>query len=140
MNISGQPADAALAAELEDLERALHTPQVRGDRARLSELLDEDFSEIGSSGQCYGRTAALAEIPLERAQVQIESEQYAVSLLTQDLAQVRYRSRYHLDGQPQRLHAVRHGHHLVRRGQQPDDVLAQVGVVVGEQDATGPAG
>lgn len=102
MNTSGQPADAALAAELEHLERALHTPQVRGDRARLSELLDEDFSEIGSSGQCYGRAAALAEIPLERAQVQIESEQYAVSLLAPDLAQVRYRSRYHLDGQPQR--------------------------------------
>lgn len=102
MNTSGQPADAALAAELEHLERALHAPQVRGDRARLSELLDEDFSEIGSSGQCYGRAAALAEIPLERAQVQIESEQYAVSLLAPDLAQVRYRSRYHLDGQPQR--------------------------------------
>jgi len=102
VNTSGQPADAALAAELEHLERALHTPQVRADRARLAELLDEDFSEIGSSGQRYGRTPALAEIPLERAQVRIESEQYAVSLLTQELAQVRYRSRYHVDGQPQR--------------------------------------
>jgi len=98
---TGAPADAALAAELEMLERALHAPAVRADRERLAALLDEDFSEIGSSGRCYGREAALAEIPLERAQVQIESEQYAVSLLTQDLAQVRYRSRYHLDGQPQ---------------------------------------
>ena len=102
MNICGQPAGAALAADLEHLERALHTPHVRGDRARLAELLDEDFSEIGSSGQSYGRAAALAEIPLERAQVQIESEQYAVALLTPELAQVRYRSRYHVDGQPQR--------------------------------------
>lgn len=102
MNASGQPADAALAAELEHLERALHTPQVRGDRARLAELLDEDFSEIGSSGQCYGRTAALAEIPLERTQVLIESEQFAVRLLADGLAQVRYRSRYHADGQAQR--------------------------------------
>ncbi|MGE6332872.1 DUF4440 domain-containing protein [Stenotrophomonas sp. NPDC077659] len=105
MSTSGQAAEAALAAlaaELEHLERALHTPQVRGDRARLSELLDEDFSEIGSSGQCYGRAAALAEIPLERAQVQIESERYAVVLLTQDLAQVCYRSRSHVNGQPQR--------------------------------------
>ncbi|HIE1097809.1 MULTISPECIES: DUF4440 domain-containing protein [Stenotrophomonas] len=98
MNICGQPADAALAAELEALERALHTPQVRGDRARLAELLDEDFSEIGSSGQCYGRAAALAEIPLERAQVLIESEQFAVRLLADGLAQVRYRSRYHVEG------------------------------------------
>lgn len=98
----GQPADAALAAELEALERALHAPQVRGDRASLAALLDEDFSEIGSSGQCYGRDAALQEIPLERAQVLIESEQYAVWLLVEDLAQVRYRSRYHVDGQAQR--------------------------------------
>jgi len=102
VNASGQPADAVLAAELEHLERALHTPQVRGDRTRLAELLDEDFSEIGSSGQCYGRAAALAELPLERAQVQIESGHYVVWLLTPDLAQVRYRSRYHVDGQPQR--------------------------------------
>lgn len=102
MSAGGQPADAVLAAELEHLERALHTPQVRGDRARLAELLDEDFSEIGSSGQCYGRAAALAEIPLQRAQVLIESEHYTVVLLSQDLAQVRYRSRYYLEGQPQR--------------------------------------
>ncbi|WP_414496777.1 DUF4440 domain-containing protein [Stenotrophomonas maltophilia] len=101
MSGTGAPADAALAAELEMLERALHAPAVRADRERLAALLDEDFSEIGSSGCCYDREAALAELPLERAQVQIESEQYAVSLLTQDLAQVRYRSRYHLDGQPQ---------------------------------------
>ncbi|WP_414487298.1 DUF4440 domain-containing protein [Stenotrophomonas maltophilia] len=102
MSGTGGPADAALAAELEMLERALHAPAVRADCERLAALLDEDFSEIGSSGRCYGREAALAEIPLERAQVQIESEQYAVSLLAQDLAQVRYRSRYHVDGQAQR--------------------------------------
>ncbi len=101
MSGAGQPADAALAAELEALERALHAPQVRADREQLAALLDEDFSEIGSSGQCYGRDAALQEIPLERAQVLIESEQYAVWLLAEDLAQVRYRSRYHVDGQAQ---------------------------------------
>ena len=102
MSGAGQPADAALAAELEALERALHAPRVRADREQLAALLDEDFSEIGSSGRCDGRDAALQEIPLERAQVLIESEQYAVWLLAEDLAQVRYRSRYHLDDQAQR--------------------------------------
>lgn len=102
MSGTGRPADTALAAELETLERALHAPQVRGDRASLAALLDEDFSEIGSSGQCYGRDAALQEIPLERAQVLIESEQYAVRLLAEGLAQVRYRSRYHVGGEAQR--------------------------------------
>ncbi|HDS1225460.1 DUF4440 domain-containing protein [Stenotrophomonas maltophilia] len=102
MSGAGQHADVALAAELEALERALHAPQVRGDRESLAALLDEDFSEIGSSGQCYGRDAALQEIPLERAQVLIESAQYAVWLLADGLAQVRYRSRHHVDGQAQR--------------------------------------
>lgn len=102
MSATGQPADTALAADLEALERALHAPQVRADRERLAALLDEDFSEIGSSGQCYGRDAALQEIPLERAQVRVESDQYVVRPLAEGLAQVRYRSRYHLDGQAQR--------------------------------------
>ncbi|MGF6418584.1 hypothetical protein ABH900_002067 [Stenotrophomonas sp. AN71] len=102
MSGAGRLADAALAAELEALERALHAPQVRADREHLAALLDEDFSEIGSSGQCHGRDAALGEIPQERAQVLIESDQYAVRLLADDLAQVRYRSRYHVDGQAQR--------------------------------------
>ena len=101
MSGTGWAADAALAVELEALERALHAPAVRADRGRLAALLDEDFSEIGSSGQCYGREAALEEIPLERAQVRIESDQYAVWMLAEGLAQVRYRSRYHLDGQAQ---------------------------------------
>lgn len=101
MSGTGWAADAALAVELEALERALHAPTVRADRGRLAALLDEDFSEIGSSGQCYGREAALEEIPLERAQVRIESDQYAVWMLAEGLAQVRYRSRYHLDGQAQ---------------------------------------
>jgi hypothetical protein len=98
----GQPADTALAAELEALERALHAPQVRAQRERLAALLDEDFSEIGSSGRCYGRDAALQEIPLERAQVLIESDQYAVWVFAEGLAQVRYRCRHHVDGQAQR--------------------------------------
>lgn len=101
MSGTGWAADAALAVELEALERALHAPAVRADRGRLAALLDEDFSEIDSSGQCYGREAALEEIPLERAQVRIESDQYAVWMLAEGLAQVRYRSRYHLDGQAQ---------------------------------------
>ncbi|MFI8573363.1 DUF4440 domain-containing protein [Stenotrophomonas bentonitica] len=94
--------DDALAAHLQALERALHEPAVRGDVAQLAALLDDDFSEIGSSGVCFDRAAALAEIPRERAQVEIVSTDYQVVLLAPTLAQVRYRSWYVVGGERQR--------------------------------------
>lgn len=51
MSGTGGPADAALASELEHLERTLHTLQVRADRTRLSERLDEAF-EAGVRSFC----------------------------------------------------------------------------------------
>jgi hypothetical protein len=94
--------DDALAAHLQALERALHAPAVRGDVAQLAALLDDDFNEIGSSGACFDRAAALAEIPRERAQVEIVSIDYHVVLLAPTLAQVRYRSWYVIEGERQR--------------------------------------
>lgn len=94
--------DDALAAHLQALERALHDPVVRGDVAQLAALLDDQFSEIGSSGVCFDRAAALAEIPRERAQVEIVSTDYNCVLLVPTLAQVRYRSWYVIDGERQR--------------------------------------
>jgi len=94
--------DEALAAHLEALERALHDPAVRRDVAQLAALLDDDFSEIGSSGACYERAAALREIPRDRAQVEIVSTDYRVLLLAPAVAQVRYRSWYVIDGVRQR--------------------------------------
>lgn len=94
--------DDALAAHLQALERALHDPVVRGDVAQLAALLDDDFREIGSSGVCFDRAAALVEIPRERAQVEIVSTDYDCVLLVPTLAQVRYRSWYVIDGERQR--------------------------------------
>ncbi|MEN5222403.1 MAG: nuclear transport factor 2 family protein [Stenotrophomonas sp.] len=94
--------DDALAAQLQALERALHAPAVRGDVAQLAALLDDDFREIGSSGTCFDRAAALAEIPRERAEVEIVSCDYDVALLAPTLAQVRYRSWYVIEGVRQR--------------------------------------
>lgn len=91
-------APDTLAAHLEKLERALHDPQVRADVVRLGALLDEDFSEIGSSGNVFDRAAALLEIPVDRAHVAIGSDDFSVVLLVDTLAQVRYRSWYVVDG------------------------------------------
>lgn len=53
-------------------------------------------------GACFDRAAALAEIPRERAQVEIVSSDYDIALLAPTLAQVRYRSWYVIDGVRQR--------------------------------------
>jgi|GEM_PF-476687 len=110
--------DDALAAHLQALERALHDPVVRGDVAQLAALLDDDFSEIGSSGVCFDRAAALAEIPRERAQVEIVSTDYDCVLLVPTLAQVRYRSWCVIDGErpSARCCAVRCGAGTARHG------------------------
>lgn len=95
--------DPSLHGHLVDLERALHDPDVRADAARLAALLDDGFSEIGSSGNAFDRSAALAEIPRQRAQVVIESDDFHVRLLAPSLAQVRYRSCYVVEGVHQRM-------------------------------------
>lgn len=76
----------------------MHEPTVRADAAQLAALLDDDFSEIGSSGNCFGRAQALADIPVQRAQVEIHSDHYQVTVLAPTVAQVRYRSWYVIDG------------------------------------------
>jgi hypothetical protein len=54
-------------AEVLQLERELQTADCRGDRARVSALLAEDFLEIGASGRVWDRTAALELLGAESA-------------------------------------------------------------------------
>ncbi|MEF2977434.1 nuclear transport factor 2 family protein [Subtercola sp. YIM 133946] len=51
-----------LAAAAEAAERALLTPRVRGDRAELELLLDENFREIGQSGRLFTRNQIVAAL------------------------------------------------------------------------------
>ncbi|KAF1013769.1 MAG: hypothetical protein GAK31_02776 [Stenotrophomonas maltophilia] len=92
------PAPAALARALEALDRALHTPQLRADRQQLDALLAPDFSEIGSSGRCWSRADTLRDLPAATEPVSLEACDFTVWQLADDLAQVRYRSRYHREG------------------------------------------
>lgn len=52
-------AEAGAVEEVVALELALLTPEVRRSRARLEELLDPEFSEIGASGRLWGREAVI---------------------------------------------------------------------------------
>jgi ribonuclease HI len=76
-DVAGTAAKAAAAApeaEVEELERELLGPLVRGDIGRTAVLLHPDFLEIGSSGRVWTRDAmmmALEEDPGERTDIEI---------------------------------------------------------------------
>lgn len=71
---AGPPAQAAPEALVEELERELLGPLVRGDMGRTAVLLHPDFLEIGSSGRMWTRDAmmmALADDPGERTDIEV---------------------------------------------------------------------
>jgi ribonuclease HI len=70
----GQAQTALPEALVEELERELLGPLVRGDMGRTAVLLHPDFLEIGSSGRVWTRDAmmmALEEDPGERTDIEI---------------------------------------------------------------------
>lgn len=69
-----QAAEAPPEAVVEELERELLGPLVRGDIGRTAVLLHPDFMEIGSSGRVWTRDAmmmALEEDPGERTDIEV---------------------------------------------------------------------
>lgn len=84
-------APAELAALLIGLERELHDPAIRRDRARLHALLDAEYVEVGRSGRVYTKAAMVAHLAEEKP-VQIHADDFHVALLAADVALVTYRS------------------------------------------------
>ncbi|WP_426131658.1 DUF4440 domain-containing protein [Pararhizobium sp. PWRC1-1] len=85
-------SDSDLAAHLRQLEERLHDPQVRGSAFLTGELLDEDFSEFGSSGQAYGRADTIAALVAEAGQAgpPVSSENYQLKRLSETVALLTY--------------------------------------------------
>ena len=54
-----------LRKKIINLEKALLTFEVRQSAAKLTELLSEDFKEIGASGACFGLAEILEHLPCE---------------------------------------------------------------------------
>ncbi|UFS59278.1 nuclear transport factor 2 family protein [Subtercola endophyticus] len=67
----GAPLPAELDGRLQTIvveaERALLSPEVRGDRAALERLLDRQFIEIGQSGRLWTRAEMIAALVAEGA-------------------------------------------------------------------------
>lgn len=104
--------DPALAA-VTALERRLHEPAVRADRAALDELLHPSFAEIGASGRRWTRPQMIEELsshpqldPIDMTDVEIDELADGVALITYATATAqrsslwvrhdgRWRIRYH---------------------------------------------
>jgi len=84
--------DSALLDELRKLETALHRRELRADRARLGDLLDEQFWEIGRSGKLWTREATLAEFESNSPSYTVWSQDFKVERLAPVLALLTYRS------------------------------------------------
>ncbi|WP_428427893.1 DUF4440 domain-containing protein [Pararhizobium sp.] len=85
-------SDNDLTAHLRQLEQRLHDPKVRGSAFLTGALLDEDFTEFGSSGQAYGRAETIAALVTEAvlAGPPVQSENYRLKRLSETVALLTY--------------------------------------------------
>jgi hypothetical protein len=83
--------DLATTAQLERLERLLMDPAVRRDRARVAELLAEEFTEFGASGRVWTREAILDLLATEEYTPPVV-EKFSCRELAEDVALATYRA------------------------------------------------
>jgi len=81
-----------LLAELRQLETSLHKTSVRSSVPRLEELLHDQFFEFGRSGGSFDKAQVLQSLPAEQPTSTIQSQNYELDLLTDDIALLRYQS------------------------------------------------
>ncbi len=90
-----QPSAADLLCDIESLERRLHEPSVRQDRAQLQALLHPEFEEFGRSGQRWTREDVLRRLPAESdpgSAPAIEAREFMLRVLGPDCVQLTYRT------------------------------------------------
>lgn len=84
-------APARFEEELYESEVALTDPGVRGSRSRLEELLHDDFTETGSSGEIYDRHTMI-DMMLSETPGRVMIRDFTATLLSGDVAIANYRS------------------------------------------------
>ena len=70
----------------------MHKPAARGDATRLSELLHDDFREVGRSGSPYTKADILSLLPLEAQPAVVVADRFGLRRLGEDVALLTYRS------------------------------------------------
>lgn len=73
-----------------ELEKQLHSFEVRSNPERISQLLSQNFFEFGSSGKIWTRETILKELSSEDGITKIESSNYRATPLTSDVVLITY--------------------------------------------------
>jgi hypothetical protein len=73
-----------------ELEKNLHTFEVRSNAAKIASLLSPDFFEFGSSGTSWKREDILKRLPDENGNTKIESKNFKATPLTPEVVLVTY--------------------------------------------------
>ena len=77
--------------EIKSLELELVSPETRGNVARLSELISDDFEEFGCSGKIFRKQDILSRLPLSEP-AKYELSNFAFKELAKDCILVTYSS------------------------------------------------
>ena len=89
--MSGEPG---LAKHLQSLEEQLLAPEGRASSSVIDDLLAEDFQEIGSSGDVFGKREVLEGLAEESGDGHVyerHASDWSVRVLSADVALVTYR-------------------------------------------------
>ena len=84
-------SDSAVEAQITQLEMLLLKPEIRRDRARVEELLAQDFLEFGASGRVWTREEILEELATEIYLTPV-AEDISCQMLGERVALVTYRT------------------------------------------------
>jgi hypothetical protein len=80
-----------LLKRLTEYEQVLHQADVRKNAAELTELLHEDFFEIGGSGNSYDRAAIIAALQSENPP-KVWSQDYELKMISEQIALLIYKA------------------------------------------------
>ncbi|RZV01728.1 UNVERIFIED_ORG: hypothetical protein EOZ59_1687 [Serratia quinivorans] len=86
-----------LLALIQSLEVKLHQPATRNSITSVSELLHDEFEEIGRSGNYYDKQQTLAALQIERGQASIYSEGFKLAIIAEGAVLLTYRSFHRSD-------------------------------------------
>lgn len=86
-----------LLALIQSLEVKLHQPVTRNNIAVVSELLHDDFEEIGRSGHYYDKQQTLAALKIDSGQTPIFSDGFKLTIITESAVLLTYRSFHRSD-------------------------------------------